>query len=687
MNRLLYTFACLCIATSPGAQQSYIDSIRQTAHLSQNDTTRMVLFRNLAGLYSESDADSAYHYAEVALQLARRLHFKVDEGSAMREMAYALLNKGNYPGSLQTVLASLAILENPESEKKVLVGKFPGDDELADHLADPHKQRLNEMAYAHQVLAFLYASSNDFEKALGHHLAAKQYAEQSDNILQQGVVNSTMGRVYLNLKKTDSALISEQNAYDLMMLKGYKKYLGTVLLNMGRIYEVMGKKDSAVHFYRRALETSRETYYVRGIAASNLLLADLQKQMGRPDSVLFFLRNALRAAHDLNAPALYLRSYSALADYFKSSGNNDSAVKYQSLIIRINDSLFNSRRVQEFQNIDFDERQRLSQIEEAKTVYRRKVGMYALVSGLAIFLFIAFILWRSSRQRKLANIQLSAQKKELESALQTLKTAQKHLVQSEKMASLGELTAGIAHEIQNPLNFVNNFSDVNKELLSEMKDEMDRGNFEDARAIANDIINNEGKISQHGKRADAIVKGMLQHSRTTTGQKEPTDINALCDEYIRLAYHGLRAKDKSFNTTIKTDFDNSLSADEAGIGKINIVPQDIGRVILNLINNAFFAVNEKAKLWSAAGGYEPQVDVTTKKSGGKIEIIVGDNGNGIPQNIIDKIFQPFFTTKPTGMGTGLGLSLAYDIIKAHGGMINVNTMEGKGTEFRITLPL
>jgi two-component system NtrC family sensor kinase len=269
--------------------------------------------------------------------------------------------------------------------------------------------------------------------------------------------------------------------------------------------------------------------------------------------------------------------------------------------------------------------------------------------------------------------------------LQELRSTQAQLIQSEKMASLGELTAGIAHEIQNPLNFVNNFSEVNKELVEELKSELTVGNMQAAIEIADDIRENEQKIIHHGKRADAIVKGMLQHSRISSGQKELTDINALCDEYLRLSYRGLRAKDKTFNATVESDLDQT-------IGKINTVPQDVGRVILNLINNAFYAVSEKVKLQAASlptgqAGYKPQVIVRTRKLGDKVEIKVEDNGNGIPKNIVDKVFQPFFTTKPTGEGTGLGLSLAYDIMKAHGGEIKVETREGEGSEFIIQLPL
>lgn len=284
---------------------------------------------------------------------------------------------------------------------------------------------------------------------------------------------------------------------------------------------------------------------------------------------------------------------------------------------------------------------------------------------------------------------LTLQKEELEQTVKELKATQAQLVQSEKMASLGELTAGIAHEIQNPLNFVNNFSEVNTELIAELKDAINRGDTDEAKAIADDITANEQKINHHGKRADGIVKGMLQHSRSSGGQKEPTDINALADEYLRLAYHGLRAKDKSFNASMKTDFDST-------IGKIPVIPQDIGRVILNLITNAFYAVADKKKSMPPVSGanldeyknrYEPTVTVITKRLNHKVVISVKDNGNGIPPHVIDKIFQPFFTTKPTGEGTGLGLSMSYDIVtKGHGGELKVDTKENEGSVFSIYLP-
>ena len=309
--------------------------------------------------------------------------------------------------------------------------------------------------------------------------------------------------------------------------------------------------------------------------------------------------------------------------------------------------------------------------------------IYALLIGLLVWRFHRYQQIRTIRkEREKTHQREMEQAKEIEKAYTVLKSTQQQLIQSEKMASLGELTAGIAHEIQNPLNFVNNFSEVNTELIDEMTVEMDKGNIDDARAIANDIKENEQKINHHGKRADAIVKGMLQHSRSSNATKEFTDINKLADEYLRLSYHGVRAKDKSFNATMKTDYDET-------IGKINIILQDIGRVILNLITNAFYAAPLPPEAGFSDPDYvhNPTVWVSTKKEGNKVLISVRDNGPGIPQKILDKIFQPFFTTKPTGQGTGLGLSLAYDIVKAHGGELKVQTKEGEGSEFIIQIPV
>lgn len=281
--------------------------------------------------------------------------------------------------------------------------------------------------------------------------------------------------------------------------------------------------------------------------------------------------------------------------------------------------------------------------------------------------------------------ELTKQKDELQETIHLLQTTQQQLIQSEKLASLGELTAGIAHEIQNPLNFVNNFAEVSMELVDEMELELTNGDKDEAIAIAADIKQNLEKIRHHGKRADGIVKGMLQHSRASSNVKEPVNVNNLTDEYFRLAYHGLRAKDKSFNAELITHFDETLPI-------VNVVPQDVGRVLLNLFNNAFYAVHQKEK--EAGSNFKPTVEVSTKQetdavSGERcIAVSVKDNGNGIPEAIKDKIMQPFFTTKPTGEGTGLGLSLSYDIIvKGHAGKIEINSKEGEFTIFTVYLPV
>ncbi len=677
IKRICYSFIMLLLVTPGKAQQRNIDSLRHEKEITQNDTININLLNYLTEAYTESKPDSAFYFAEQLLMLARKLNLKLIEGYAQAQMGYALLNLSNYPRSLQTLLSAQAIVEDPKTEH-YSSGISLDLGEFLKKPVTPHARRISVLSRTHQYLGILYGNTSNNAKELFHFLESLKFAEQTGNVSDLCTSNLLLGRLYLTMKKPDSALIYEQKAYDISIQTNYKKYLGSILLNLGRIQTVKGNKQLATGYFREAIHVSIEQNYLRGAVAGNLLLADLYKESGKKDSSLLYANAALAIAQSLNSPSLLLRSYTALAAFYKFANNNDSIAKYQELIIRINDSLFNSKQVQQFQNIDFDEQQRQQEIEAAKEAYQNRLQRYLLLAGLAIFLLVVIFLWRSNRHRQKTNFILQQQKKELEMTLTELKNTQAQLIQSEKMASLGELTAGIAHEIQNPLNFINNFSEVNKELLEEMKGEIDKGNVEEVKAIANDIIENEEKINHHGKRADAIVKGMLQHSRISSGVREPTNINALADEYLRLAYHGFRAKAKSFNAKLDTNYDETIE-------NVNIIPQDIGRVILNLITNAFYAVTEKKKLIS--DNYEPCVSVTTKNVGGKVEIRVKDNGNGIPQKILDKIFQPFFTTKPTGQGTGLGLSLSYDIIKAHSGELKVETIEGEGAEFIIQLPI
>ena len=466
-----------------------------------------------------------------------------------------------------------------------------------------------------------------------------------------------------------------------------QKVLKTIQKNLGNKKYIPGLENGipGLHTYVPGMEDSIKNFTQHRL---NEVFENLHKGL-----------SAARAAGDINK---LQGSYYELTKLDSTTGNYKQAYEHYKLYTLYRDSLqkkeIEKKELQAKMQYEFDKKQAIAKAEQAKKdAEQRRIKniQYFTIAGLA-FLLLAILLfasiqWRNNKQKKKANFLLQQQNAKVEETLTELKSAQSQLIQAEKMASLGELTAGIAHEIQNPLNFVNNFSEVNTELIEELTNELNTGNKDEAISIAKDIKENEVKINHHGKRADAIVKGMLQHSRVNRGQKELTDINALADEYLRLSYHGIRARDKNFNADFKTDFDQA-------IGKINIVPQDIGRVLLNLYNNAFYAVNEKKPLTPKGEkntvqiDYKPTVTVTTKSvksTSGVSEVIltVKDNGNGIPQKVLDKIFQPFFTTKPTGEGTGLGLSLSYDIVKAHGGDIRVETQEGQGTEFIITLPI
>ncbi|MBK8299966.1 MAG: GHKL domain-containing protein [Chitinophagaceae bacterium] len=434
----------------------------------------------------------------------------------------------------------------------------------------------------------------------------------------------------------------------------------------------MKKYDLAEDALLKAEKANIKYKNLRILIQTYLLRAEIFNQKQEFDSSLNYAHKARLTAEEVGLKSFIAQTYSVLANAYRTLNKQDSGYYYLKQAAPLVDSLnkIEKNNLIRYQNILFTENQNLQKIEQEKTANQNRIRIISLLGTLGFILLVALLLYRNNRQKQKSN-------RVLETTLTNLKSAQSQLIQSEKMASLGELTAGIAHEIQNPLNFVNNFSEVNKELAVELEEEIDKGNYSDAKAIAKDIRDNEEKINHHGNRAAAIVKGMLQHSSSSSGVKEPTNINALADEYLRLAYHGLRAKDKSFNATMKTDFDESIR-------DINIIPQDIGRVILNLITNAFYVIDEKKKQQLA--GYEPTVEVSTRKESNKVLISVKDNGNGIPQKILDKIFQPFFTTKPTGQGTGLGLSLSYDIVKAHGGELKVETKEGEGSEFIIQLP-
>jgi len=673
MKTILKIVIILFIPFVANAQQKKPDSLQTILRNATTDSARHNACVGLYFYYFELNRDSALLYAQKRLTLAKQNNQKLAEAFALISKGYQYSALGKYSESFRNLLQALKISEDPKNEEVPgwRVTQFP----------IPGKNRLIVVATTHHVLGGLMLNTENPEQAIIQLKDALRIATQINHPDRQMVANMNLATAYLKMKQPDSALYFAKNAEILSKNPLAQKYIGSNMLTIGDIFLAKGDTLQADKYYYDGLFSATTQNNQNDIAKINHRLVELCLMRNKKDSALSY------AVYNLKV----IESFGGIADQetnmgtasedlylaYKLNNQVDSAYKYLGLAITVKDSLFKIRiqNLADFQKLSLGEALRLENLEKEKIQTQSKIRTYGMLAGLAVLSIIGFILYRNNLQKQKAN-------KILETTLTNLKSTQTQLIQSEKMASLGELTAGIAHEIQNPLNFVNNFSEVSKELLDEMKTELDAGNLDDAKKIANDVIQNLEKINHHGKRADAIVKGMLQHSRSSSGVKEPTDINALCDEYLRLSYHGLRAKDKSFNATMKTDFDKS-------IGNINIIPQDIGRVVLNLINNAFYVVDEKknASTGSARQSYEPTVSISTKKISNKIFIIVKDNGNGIPQKVLDKIFQPFFTTKPTGQGTGLGLSLSYDIVKAHGGEIKVETKEGEGSAFIIQLPV
>ncbi|MEO6670501.1 MAG: ATP-binding protein [Ferruginibacter sp.] len=551
---------------------------------------------------------------------------------------------------------------------------------------------------AYRQLSSGYYYAGDKEKDVLFGKKALVIAKELNNPSILSSITNNISTSYSQKHIPDSALLYARQSIAYANKTGDAYALSGVLGTMAEAFISDKQYDSALIYCRYALKyaANNKVYGDLGLVWTLNDFSQIFLETNHYDSSKYYAWRAIDISKMMGYKDQLLRAYEYLVQAFDRTSKPDSAYKYLQLAVIIKDSLFSTDKTKQVQGIVAREQSRLQELENEKLNFKNQIRVYGLLAGLLILSIIAFLLYRNNRQKQKANTSLQEQKNILENTLMELKSTQQQLIQSEKMASLGELTAGIAHEIQNPLNFVNNFSEVNTELIAELGEEVDKGNISEVKTIAKDIKGNEEKINFHGKRADAIVKGMLQHSRSSSGIKEPTDINALSDEYLRLSYHGLRAKDKSFNATLKTDFDPS-------IGKINIIPQDFGRVMLNLLNNAFYAVAEKKKqksLLTSEGEtssstnevYEPIVTVTTRRlspaSGGwGAEITVTDNGNGIPSSVKEKIFQPFFTTKPTGQGTGLGLSLSYDIItKGHGGELKVETNEGQSTIFSILLP-
>jgi two-component system, NtrC family, sensor kinase len=641
---LLFAFF---LTPAAGQQESFkdVDSLLKKLSATTTDTARILLKCKLGEAFRANKPDTSLILANEALSKSTEIKFKKGEIHALIVLCVLYREKGDLPYALEFGLKALKISEEEEYAY--------------------------EQVYSLIRVSAVYFAVRDAPKAMIYLKKSDELLKKNYDDFQWSVTQYFLADGYEQLNKLDSAeklvqMLEKKHASDATWIIINNRLRGSIAVRKNEL-------PLAIEYYRKSNEAAMAETAFREAATAINAMAQVFKKLGQPDSAIFYAKEGLKLGEMLKYRNRILAASSLLAELYAEKDPKE-ALKYYQIASAAKDSLYGVQKVQQLQSATMKEQERQTELEAASLAYQNRMRQWALLGGIGAFLIIALILYRNNRQKQKTN-------KVLETTLANLKATQSQLIQQEKMASLGELTAGIAHEIQNPLNFVNNFSELNKELIVEMREEITKGNYDEVNTLAKDVEDNEEKINHHGKRADAIVKGMLQHSRISSGIKEPTDINALCDEYLRLAYHGLRAKDKSFNATMKTDFDES-------IGNINIVPQDIGRVVLNLINNAFYAVDEKKK---QQPDFEPVVTVATrsvKSPSGDLGALISvkDNGNGIPQKVLEKIFQPFFTTKPTGQGTGLGLSLSYDIVKAHGGELKVETKEGEGSKFIIVLP-
>ncbi|MFI5155939.1 MAG: ATP-binding protein [Chitinophagales bacterium] len=663
-NRLIpFSLVILLISGHSVFAQHFLDSLENRLQQAKSDTGRVYALYDIADYYAFVDFNTSQAYTLQILNLCDKMGFAYGKFFAHHGEFFAYITRGNYPEAVKIALRNINLADSLAYQKK-----------LAQALA------YGDLSLAHRIMG-------NFDIAMENARIAIDYFKTSPDKYQEdyGSAMSQVGLIKLRTKQKDSVLFYLQRGLEIAM-EGKPMNKTSILATafLGDYYISEKKYNEAGNYYYQALDQARYTgnLYMQARLLNNI--AALNKRLGNIDSCIYYSHASLNISRPNSFGNYAMDAYDTLYKVYQAKAQIDSAFKYVKLAISAKDSIFGQSRVQQFLLFDFREKQRQQDAQAVEASYKSRLRIYGLMTAFAILLLLAIILYRNNLQRKKSNQLLSNQKENLQTALEKLQATQSQLVQAEKMASLGEITAGIAHEIQNPLNFVNNFSEVNQELASEFKEDLKRSDIPmtykvEWTQIIDNIEQNQEKINQHGKRADAIVKNMLQHSSISTGQKEPTDLNSMTDEYLKLAYYGFRAKDKSFNIALEVNYDPA-------IGKIDIAPRDLGRALLNLFNNAFYYVNQK-HLSNLSNGYEPCLKVSTKNLIGQSEIRIRDNGPGISAKLTGKIFQPFFTTKPTGQGTGLGLSLAYDIVtKEHGGTIGVDSKEGEYTEFIIQLP-
>ncbi|HZY37223.1 MAG TPA: ATP-binding protein [Mucilaginibacter sp.] len=652
MKKLSLLLFLLITVFFAAAQKKKIDTLRVALSKAKTDTMQFTNLLALSTLYFLPNPDSCIIFGQQGYLIAKKHNWLQDEAYCLNDIANSYGNLGDFAKSIRFYLQALKIAEQSND--------------------------MYQVSYLNENIGSDYIQQHDYKKALPYlRLGLKlinTYALSNklapDQIMNRAVMYMNSGEYFLYTHQADSAAYYLTISYNDCKKFNIVQVIGGTQRDLGEVEAEKGHKARALQFFGQAVMSDKSADDAEDMSVALLSTANLYHKFKQQDSAEYYAQKALDTAAAGKFQQDVLNAGKALYTFYDEDHNLPQAYKYFKITTAAKDSLYSQDKIKQLLSIDFDEKERRQELEtaqrEAQKEAENRLRTYILSGGLGVLLLLALIFWRNSNHRKRANTLLQSrnaeiekQKKSVETTLAELKTTQAHLVQSAKMASLGELTAGIAHEIQNPLNFVNNFSEVSAELFDEMDAELDKGDVAEAKLISADIKQNLEKIHHHGKRADFIVKGMLEHSRASTGERQSTNINSLADEFLKLSYHGLRAKDKSFNAELVTNFDTSIP-------RLNIVQQDIGRVLVNLYNNAFYAVNQKAKM--AGTDYKPEVEVSTVAKGDTIEISVKDNGIGIPEAIKEKIMQPFFTTKPTGEGTGLGLSLTYDmVVKGHGG--------------------
>ncbi|HLX92440.1 MAG TPA: ATP-binding protein [Puia sp.] len=634
-------------------QSKRLDSIRHVIESARPDTTQVLLMSSFSYELSFVNSDSSRKYANEALDLAKRIDFPRGELRALKCKADFLETNGDLPGALKL---GFSMLE--ESQQNNFV---------------------QELSISLSLIGNVFYDLNDYAKAISFYERAVPINETLKNTPEGSFwkfwTEINLGTAFMFNKQLDSAYAHLSEGY--IATKSSEHWHPVFSMFFGDLLFRIGHRDTAVKYLHTSLQLFRNAKENYSVSDGSRILARFYRDMNLTDSSIFYAKISLAAAESIGYKTTMLEASELLAELYEPN-DLKLAIFYRKIYDSINAILYGPNQVKNLQKTITDEQDRERKIEEERTAYRERVREYGLIAGLFIILGVALIFYRNSVQRRNANYLLQQEKEKVEATLQHLKSTQAQLIQSEKMASLGELTAGIAHEIQNPLNFVNNFSEVNDELISDLKSDLLAGHTSEAVQLATTIQENERKIIEHGKRAEGIVKGMLQHSRTDKGERQLADINAIADECLKLSYLNQRAKDQTLEVQVTANLDPT-------VGKIQVIPQDIVRVLVNLFNNAFYAVTKKMK--EQSNRYIPAVSVSTRQADGLVYVAIADNGIGISAKIKDKIFQPFFTTKPTGQGTGLGLSLSYDIIKAHGGNITVVSEEGKFSEFIVSLPV